>query len=355
MRVLITGATGLVGNNCLRHLHASPSPEMEAAEDRSGVQGAAANELHVLVRAGHDERPFADLEPAPQRHVGDLGKPDQLEALLAPLLPSVDAVIHSAGDTHIGKQPRPIQQTINVEATSKLAHLSRQHDCRFVFVSSVDALPAGAPDRFVDESSVEEQEASPKYPCGYVETKRAAEAAVLHEINAGLDGFIVNPGFMLGPWDWKPSSGRMLLEVATKFTPFGPWGGYSVCDIREVAAAICRIAVEGSKTAGHRRYILAGNNIRYIDAWRVFAEVSGGSKPICPAGPLMRVAAGWWGDWMAKITGKEGDVNSAGIGMSDLFHYYDSSRAENDLGYRIRPVEESSKAAWDWFREHGYA
>ena len=346
MRVLITGATGLVGNNCLRHLHAQTSDPKNAKTK---------HELHVLVRAGYDERPFADLQPAPQCHLGDLSKPAALDAVLAPLLPTMDAVIHSAGDTHIGKQPRPMQWTINVDATEKLAMLSRQHDCRFIFVSSVDALPAGSPEQFVDETSVEGHSGAAKYPCGYVETKRAAEVAVLSEIEKGLDGFIVNPGFMLGPWDWKPSSGRMLLEVAKKFTPFGPWGGYSVCDIGEVAAAICRLTTDGSQVASHRRYILAGNNIRYIDAWRVFAEVSGGSKPICPAGPLMKVAAGRWGDWMSKLTGKEGDVNSAGIAMSNLFHYYDSSRAERELGYRIPPVKKSAQAAWDWFREHGYA
>ena len=305
------------------------------------------HELHVLVRAGHDERPFVGLDPAPPRHVGDLSKPHEL----ASTIPSVDVIIHAAADTHIGKQPRPIQRTVNVDATTEIARLAREQESRLVFVSSVDALPAGAPDQFVDEETT----GGAKYPCGYVETKRDAEAAVLQEIENGLDGYIVNPGFMLGPWDWKPSSGRMLLEVAKKFTPFGPWGGFSVCDIRDVAAAICKLAIEGSSIAKHRRYILAGNNMRYIDAWRVFAEVSGGSKPICPAGPLMKIAAGKWGDMLASITGKEGDVNSAGIGMSDLYHYYDSARAEQELGYRIRPVAESSQAAWDWFREYGYA
>ena len=40
------------------------------------------------------------------------------------------------------------------------------------------------------------------------------------KMESGLLAVILNPGFMLGPWDWKPSSGRMLLQVATRFTPF---------------------------------------------------------------------------------------------------------------------------------------
>jgi hypothetical protein len=34
--------------------------------------------------------------------------------------------------------------------------------------------------------------------------------------------------------------------------------------------------------------------------------------------------------------------------------YYSSRRAEEELGYRIRSVEEAAQAAWDWFQTHGY-
>ena len=73
----------------------------------------------------------------------------------------------------------------------------------------------------------------------YVVTKRESEAAVLDELQRGLDGVIVNPGCMFGPWDWKPSSGKMLLAV-TKFAPIYPTGAVSFCDARDVAAGTIR-------------------------------------------------------------------------------------------------------------------
>jgi dihydroflavonol-4-reductase len=323
MRILITGATGLVGNNCLRLLD-------------NGL-----HELHVLVRANHDPRPLEGLDM--NRHFGDLNEPSKLERAI----PEVDVIIHAAADTHIGKRPRPMQHTVNVEATGTIACVARKRGAKLVFVSSVDALPAGSPTRLVDEETA----GNAKFPCGYVATKREAEQVVFKEVENGLDAVIVNPGFMLGPWDWKPSSGRMLLQVATRLTPFGPKGGFSVCDIRDVSVAICKIATSDTQC---RRYILAGNNIRYIDTWRIFAKVAGSSPPICAAGPLMRILAGKWGDTISSLTGREGDVNSAAIGMSNLFHFYDSSRAQHELDYRIRPTEESVEAAWDWFTQYGY-
>ncbi|WP_204308452.1 SDR family oxidoreductase, partial [Escherichia coli] len=44
----------------------------------------------------------------------------------------------------------------------------------------------------------------------YATSKREAEDAVLAEAARGLDAVIVHPGFLLGPWDWKPSSGQLV-------------------------------------------------------------------------------------------------------------------------------------------------
>jgi dihydroflavonol-4-reductase len=217
-----------------------------------------------------------------------------------------------------------------------------------VHVSSVDALGVGSPDLPADEDSPREG----KVPCSYVTTKRESEQAFLDEVSRGLDGIVVNPGFMLGPWDWKPSSGRMLLEVARRFTPFAPKGGCSVCDVRDVAAGILAALDRG---AAGRRYILGGENLTYLDLWKRMSRVTGGSAPICRAGPLMRIIAGRGGDLIGRITGREPDVNSAAVGMSDLFHYYSIARAQEELGYVVRPLEESITDAWRWFQAEGYA
>ena len=43
------------------------------------------------------------------------------------------------------------------------------------------------------------------------------------------------------------------------------------------------------------------------------------------------------------------------VKMSRLRHYYDSQRAIDELDYRIVPFEEAVRAAWNWFRQRGYA
>ena len=96
MKILVTGATGLVGNNCVRHLNGD-------------------HELFALVREGHDQRPFEGIDVT--FCIGDLSKPETL----SDAIPEVQAIIHSAGDTHIGKQPRPSQHVVNTQATKAIA------------------------------------------------------------------------------------------------------------------------------------------------------------------------------------------------------------------------------------------
>jgi dihydroflavonol-4-reductase len=71
-------------------------------------------------------------------------------------------------------------------------------------------------------------------------------------------------------------------------------------------------------------------------------------------GPVVGVIAGRVGDVWGRITGKEPDVNSAALAAASLPHWFSSARAQEELGYRHRPVREAAEAAWAWFREHGY-
>jgi dihydroflavonol-4-reductase len=167
-----------------------------------------------------------------------------------------------------------------------------------------------------------------------------------------LQATIVNPGFMLGPWDWKPSSGRMLLHVARHWAIAAPLGGNNYCDVRDVAAGIYAAAERGGIG---RRYILGGESFNYLEAWRIFAEVTGARRPLFPLGPLIRRLAGWSGDLVTRLTGREPDVNSAATAAAALPRNFSSARAEAELGYHPRPLREAATAAWLWFREHGYA
>lgn len=324
MTTLVTGATGLVGNNVVRALLA---------------QG---HHVRVLARATSDSRPFAGLDV--EIASGDVCDADAVQRAAA----GVTRVVHAAARVHLGWTGLADQQAVNVEGTRNVARAARHAGARMVHVSSVDALGIGTRQQPADEERYLEE----NVPCPYVVTKRAAEQAVLGEVEAGLDAVIVNPVYVLGPWDWKPSSGRMLLQVAAGRAWLAPPGGNDFCDARHVAEGILA-SMERGQTG--RRYILGGEPHSYLEAWRIFAEITGGRPPRGVVGPIALKVAGGMGNVWGRITGREPDVNSASVAMSTLEHHFNCARAQSELDYRPGSVREAATAAWQWFQEHGYA
>lgn len=322
MSYLVTGATGLLGNNVVRLLLA---------------RGQAAR---VLVRAGSDPRALAGLNV--EQVIGDVTDPNAV----ARAVTGAAVVIHCAAHVHLGWRQWAEHRAINVAGTRHVAAAARRHGARLVHVSAINALGLGRLDQPADEESALEG----IVPCPYVVTKRQAEEVVLEEVGRGLDAVIVNPGCMFGPWDWKPSSGKMLLAV-TRFAPVAPLGAVSFCDARDVAEGTLAAAERGR--CG-RRYILGGHNLRYWDAWRQMARLAGRRGPLLPMGPLFRAISGPILDLRTWWTGREGDANSAVLRLGRQQHCFSSRRAQEELGYRIRPFAETLQDTWAWFRSHGY-
>jgi dihydroflavonol-4-reductase len=323
---LVTGATGLVGNNVVRQLV------------------GRGQSVRVLVRGRGEtvDRAFAGL-PVDRRH-GGLDDAASLEAAAD----GAAVVIHSAAMVHCGWRHLDEMREVNVEGTRRVARAARLAGARLIHVSSVAAIglrPDGGP-------ADEETPPGGMPECPYVITKREAEAAVLEEVERGLDAVIVNPVYMVGPWDWKPSSGRMLLEIGAGKGLFAPPGGNDFVDVRDVAAGILA-ATERGRTG--RRYILGGHALSYLDAWRVFARVTGRMQPLGLAPTAAVRIAGWVGDTVSLFTSRERPVNSAATAMSMLPHNFSSRRAEAELGYTFRPFEATVQDAWEWFIDRGYA
>ncbi|MDX1945290.1 MAG: NAD-dependent epimerase/dehydratase family protein [Pirellulaceae bacterium] len=321
MKYLVTGATGLLGNNVVRQLL------------------DAGHEVRVLAR-DPAAKPLAGL--AVESVAGDIRDAGPVRNACE----GVEVVVHAAGHVHIGWKGLDLARRINVEGTRNIASASRAAGARLVHVSSVNALGLGALANPASEDDALPQPLS----IPYVLTKREAEQVVQEEVARGSWGVIVNPGTMFGPWDWKPSSGQMLLEV-TKFALFAPLGAGCFCDVRDVAAGAIAAAARGQPG---RRYILGGQNLSFRDCWTRIAALAGKPGPRLPMGAIFRAIASPIADLMNCFSQTEGSANSAALAMSRQEHCFSSARAERELGYACRPIEESLADAWAWFGEQGY-
>jgi len=324
MSVLVTGATGLVGNNVVRML-------LDRGE-----------EVRVFVRQNADSRPLQGLQIQVVR--GDVRNPEAAQQAAD----GVDLIIHSAAIVKVGRTGLDTFRAVNVEGTRNIASLARAAGVRMVHVSSCDAVGINSLEKAADEETPFEVET--KAP--YILTKLEAEQVIQEEVERGLNAVIANPSFMLGPWDWKPSSGQMLLEVARGRGWFAPHGYFSVADVRDVSTGVLAAADHGQVG---RRYILSGETMSYLDAWRLFADVVGIRPPWAHAEPTAARIGGWFGDVWGMLTGNEPAINSGAVALTNLPRNYSCARAEAELGYRRRPVRQTVQNAWEWFQDYGYA
>lgn len=322
-KVLVTGGTGLVGNNVIREL--LNRGDTVRALTRPETPDVAFDGLDVELAPGN----LIDLSSVQSAVEG------------------IDVVVHAAGVVNIGWTFSGRMRDVNVGGTENVTRAAREAGARLVHISTVNTL--AVPRKGDPPANEETPFTGEEVPCDYVVTKLEADEVVTTAMMDGLAATIIYPGFVLGPYDWKPSSGRMMNGIASRFIPVAPSGGIAISDARDLADSIASICDEPPP---HDHYIIADHNIPYFDLWGQMAEVTGASPPFLEMKTAARYVIGGIGDLWGKITGNEPEINSAMLAMSKQFHYYDSSRAKSELNYRSRPLEETLNDAWEWLKEH---
>jgi dihydroflavonol-4-reductase len=236
-RVLVTGATGLLGSNVTAELLAAGAEVLALARD-----------------AGRARR----LLPAHQRLRIVQGDITRIGGFAAQLR-GVGAIIHTAAWFREYYQPGgndPVQlQAVNVDAVQRLLEAAAAAGVPvLVHISSaitIGTRPGGQP---ADEDT-------PPDPGwdrnGYRASKIRAERVI--QGWPGRDGVrvpVIVPAWMWGPGDAAPTaSGRLFLAVARGQLGAVPRAGSQVVDARDVAAAAVRAITAGAHA---RRYIAGG-------------------------------------------------------------------------------------------------
>ena len=313
----------------------------------SGALIELGHEVTAIVRTSSDLRSLDGLNV--DRVYGDLSaQPIVNDVSIQQLVSSMDLVIHSAAVIQLGWKKVDVSMAVNQGATATLAEACRNTHKRMIHVSTVDALAAAeSSDQICDESNL----LPLKSNCSYSRSKKAGDDSFLESVSKGLDGIIVHPGFMLGPFDWRPSSGEMILAIAKRRIPYAPGGGFSVVDVRDVCEGIVSAVTHGRRG---ERYILAGENMTYFDLWCRIAKTVGGKPPFRPMPNWMAKAVGSVGDLWTWISGNENNVNSAALQMGQMFHYYSSEKAAIELGYQMGSIEDAIADAWNWFKSNKF-
>lgn len=324
--IVITGATGHVGNALVRHLTAT------------GSKG-----LRALVRPGRSRATLAGLDI--ELCEGDVLDRDSLVHAFR----DAEVVYHAAGIVSIGSHGYKHLHRTNVDGTRNVLSACREAGVgRLVYTSSVHAFVHVAHGECLTEDTPIDP-ARVHNP--YDRTKAEATLLVLEAAKTDLDAVVVYPSGIVGPYDFRPSdTGAAVLACGQGRLPAYVRGAYNFVDVRDVAQGLVAAAERGRRGEG---YLLVGNEVTVKDFLSSIEKVSG-----TPA-PRMRLPLGFVRAVSFLIPAYYFVTRERPIFTSYSLEVISSNccmthdKAARELGFCPRPFHETITDTVDWFREQG--
>ncbi len=323
--IAITGASGLLGGNL-------------AAEAI-----AAGHRVIATKRNGTHVKHLADL-PIEWRDA-DLSSTDALARAFA----GADVVFHCAAAVSVKRDVTREMRETNVTGTQNVIDACvRAGVKRLVHTSSVVAIGLTTNGVPCDETATWNFDTEGLLD-GYAITKHEAEDLV-HAARDRIDAVIVNPTYMFGPRDARPSSGKLIVKIVKRQVPGWTEGYNNFVDVRDVARGMLAAWQKGRRG---ERYILGGHDMTYRACFETIARVAGVKPPRIRIPIPIAKLVGRAGD-LIEARGRDPVVNSTQIryAYTDKFRFA-SRKAADELGYTYGPLEPAIADALGWFRANG--
>jgi len=326
MKVLVTGATGLIGSSLVREL----------LNDNV--------EVKVLVRENSDTRNIDGLDV--EKAYGDIRDSESVKAALQ----GCDTFYQAAALYVFWTPDSKVLYDINVEGTKiALTAALEQGIEKVVYTSSIAAVGSSGSNKLANEDTEFNLWNTGDH---YIRSKYLGEVEAKKFCDKGLPVVIVNPAVVIGVRDIKPTpSGQIILDVLNKKMPAYMDGGMNFVDVEDVARGHILAAQKGRIG---ERYILGNENLTLEDFFALIGEVSGVKPPRFKVPYSVAIAMAYMYQFASKITRKPPAITPPGVRVASKYTYYDVTKAVNELGFPQTPIKTTIEKAVNWFKDNGY-
>jgi dihydroflavonol-4-reductase len=326
MKVLVTGPDGLLGSNLV------------------SVLLEKGYETRALVQYGRNTDTLDGLGVEIVR--GDMLDRDSLISAVG----GCRAVIHAAANTSTSPARSASVREVNIEGTRNILHAVRKSDIeRFIHVGTTNSFGFGSKDDPGDETR---PYTAGKYNLDYFNAKYEAQKLVLREVEKNrLPAVIVNPTFLVGPYDSKPGFGTVIIALYHGKLKAIPIGGRNYIHVRDVAMGIVNALTMGRIG---ECYILGNRNLSYEEIFTMITRVLNVSPPKRVVSPFAAKLYGICCQVAGNITGKSSGINLAIARIACDEHYYSAQKAIDELALPQTPIEHAIEEAFHWLEENGY-
>lgn len=323
--VLLTGATGLLGNAIARLL---------VSRGRS---------VRALVRSPDRAR---EVVPAGCELVaGDVT--DAASVLAAAR--GCDVVYHASGlPEQWLRDPREFDR-VNVDGTRNMIAAARATGCRrFVYASTIDVFRFPGPGIPFDES---ELDPAPK-ATAYERSKQEADRVVTAAVRDGLPAVFLHPAGIYGPGPLlvSPGTNHLIADLVRGKVPMLLPGAIPVVHSDDVALG--HVLAEERAPVG-ARFILSESTQSLTAIAEAVKRLSGRGKvpPVLPVAVAKVVAS--VGEFVSGLTGRPPLLPKGQLEFLQYGAVPSGAKAVRELGWDPRPFERGLRETLEFLRAHG--
>lgn len=311
------------------------------------------NLTQILLDAGHQVRAIDRVRSPRLDARASFVEADILDpASIRAALEGVDVVYHLVAKITL-EQEDPVAWTINVDGVRNVAEAALACKVkRMVHVSSIASFDTHKCNRRLSETAERSTDAT--LPV-YSRSKYAGEVEFLKVVQKGLDGVVCYPTGVYGPVDHGREISRInavLRDAARGKVPAMVAGGFDLVDVRDVARGLL-LASERGRTG--ENYLLGGHYIEMIDVCQRAARCVGrpGPKVRLPMG-FVRLISPLMSRLVKGDDQQDNPLSKSALDAIETSPIVDRSKAERDLGYAPRPLDETVSDLVSFLVAHGH-
>ncbi|OFY43490.1 MAG: dihydroflavonol 4-reductase [Bacteroidetes bacterium GWF2_40_14] len=330
-KIFVTGVNGLLGTNLVNTLLERGFYVIGLVRNRAKYHGSVSKNLE-LVEGGLTD--------------------DSIETLV-PILMDCDYIVHVAAETSQSMLRYSDYRKINYEATVHLFEAAVMCNIkRFIFVSTANTLGYGSCNRVNDFQGNSGSELAgiraPFDKSFYAQSKREAEIYLL-ENKHRTDVIIVNPTFMLGAYDSKPGSGKIITMFWKKPVIFYPPGGKNFVHVADVADSIIKSFSQG---INGEKYLLANENLSYREFFEKLNTQTKRNSLMIKIPAFVLLFLGFIGD-IIRIFNIKTSISSVNMKILCIYNFYSNKKSVADLHVTYQPIDMAISDAIKYFMRKG--
>ena len=323
-KILITGGTGFLGAHIVRQL-------LDAGEKN----------LRVMASSVPEWMTDSGVEAA----VGSVTNRKDMASAVR----NVSAVFHLAGKVSRDNEDAAAMNKVHVEGTRIVCEAAKEAGVKtMLLASSSGTIAVSEDEQIVDETFPQPVDVFSRW--AYYASKYYQERAALESFDGeGRKLVILNPSLLLGPEDERLSSTKPVLDFLAHKIPYSPSGGLNFVDARDAASAFVSALEKGR----HReKYLLGAANMTFPEFFGRLERLSGVSAPMLKVPKKLAMAGSSMIESVFKNWGKASPVAAKEVEQAEYYWYFDSAKAETELGFAPRDPQETLNDTIDYLRRN---